>query len=120
MEGEESSLPRHLSQQDFIDRALLGEAALTAVLKMKENDRVPEGFFEMMEKTYTSLAPVIKRAASTVLKPLMETGLRITLENVAKGNHVPNISTTRQEINHAEGDDDMLEDLATQNLCGSS
>lgn len=116
MEGEESSLPPHLSQQDFTDRALLGEAALTAVLKMKENDRVPEGLFEMMEKTYTSLAPVIKRAASTVLNPLMETALRITLENVAKGNHVPNISTTRQEIKQAEGDDEVFEDPATHSF----
>jgi hypothetical protein len=117
MEGEESSLPsHHLSQQKFIDRALLGEAALTAVLKMKENDRVPEGLFEMMEKTYTSLAPVIKRAASTVLNPLMESALRITLENVAKGNRVPNMSTARQEIKQAEGDDDVLEDPATHNF----
>ena len=115
MEEQESSLPTRLSKQGFADRALLGEAALTTVLNMKDDAR-PEGLFDMMEKAYSSLAPVIKKVAPKVLSPLMESALRITLENVAKGHQDPSVSTTRQELKQAEGGDDDVEDPATHNF----
>ena len=116
MEGEESSLPVGLSQQGFADRALLGEVAMTAVLKMKDDGTAPEVLFEMMQKTYSSLAPVIENAAPKVLDPLIESALKITLENVAKGNRESSVSTTRQAFKQAEDGDDAVEDLATQNF----
>ncbi|KAI5802969.1 hypothetical protein EDC01DRAFT_786657 [Geopyxis carbonaria] len=66
--------------QGLAERAILGEAALQAVMRLPRETLEEEGFFEVMQSVARKLAPVVKRAAPHVLNHIMPIALGVAAD----------------------------------------
>jgi V8-like Glu-specific endopeptidase len=66
--AEDSPTPIGLSLENLGYRAILGEAALQAVMKMPKQQLEEEGFFSKMISLVKDIAPVVMRSAPGVIK----------------------------------------------------
>ena len=69
----ESAAPAALSSQDLAKRALVGEAALQALMKLPPQTLEEEGFFDTIMGVVKTIAPVVVKVAPTVISNLSPT-----------------------------------------------
>lgn len=69
------------------ERAILAEAAFTAMMKMDKQKLAEEGFFDDMRKTIQRVGSVVKNVAPKVLDVVAEPTLRLALDALQKGPH---------------------------------
>ena len=65
-----NSAPTALSSTDLAMRALVGEAALQAIMKLPPQRLEEEGFFDSMVKAVKEIAPVVVKVAPTIISNL--------------------------------------------------
>ena len=66
----ESAIPSALSSNDLAKRALVGEAALQALMKLPPQKLEEEGFFDMITDAVKKIAPIVVKVAPTVISNL--------------------------------------------------
>lgn len=69
------------------ERAILAEAAFTAMMKMDKQKLAEEGFFDDMRKVISRVGSVVKNVAPKVLDVVAEPTLRLALDALQKGPH---------------------------------
>ena len=69
----ESAAPSALSSNDLAKRALVGEAALLALMKLPPQKLEEEGFFDMISDAVKKIAPIVVKVAPTVISNLSPT-----------------------------------------------
>lgn len=69
------------------ERAILAEAAFTAMMKMDKQKLAEEGFFDDMRKVISRVGSVVKDVAPKVLDVVAEPTLRLALDALQKGPH---------------------------------
>ena len=69
----ESTAPSALSSSDLAKRALVGEAALQALMKLPPQKLEEEGFFDMISAAVKTIAPIVVKVAPTVISNLSPT-----------------------------------------------
>ena len=69
------------------ERAILAEAAFTAMMKMDKQKLAEEGFFDDMRKVISRVGSVVKNVAPKVLDVVAEPTLRLALDALQKGSH---------------------------------
>ena len=69
----ESGAPSALSSSDLAKRALVGEAALQALMKLPPQKLEEEGFFDVISSVVKNIAPIVVKVAPTVISNLSPT-----------------------------------------------
>lgn len=68
-----SAAPSTLSSTDLAKRALVGEAALQAIMKLPPQRLQEEGFFDVISHAVKKIAPIVVKVAPTVISNLSPT-----------------------------------------------
>ena len=69
----ESAAPAALSSNDLAKRALVGEAALQALMKLPPQKLEEEGFFDFISDAVKKIAPIVVKVAPAVISNLSPT-----------------------------------------------
>ena len=69
----ESGAPSALSSSDLAKRALVGEAALQALMKLPPQKLEEEGFFDSIYDTFRKITPIVLKVAPAVISNLSPT-----------------------------------------------
>lgn len=65
-----------------VEKVILGEAALSAVMTMKRVKLEQEGNLQGMAQTVKKLSPIVKQVAPHIMGAVMEPALRIALDTI--------------------------------------
>jgi hypothetical protein len=86
--GAESTIDPSAPVRGLAQRAVLGEAALQAIMAMDKQMLHEEGIFDVMSAVVQKMAPVIKKAAPCIMNIIMPAALNLatTALNQAKQN----------------------------------
>jgi hypothetical protein len=83
--GAESAVPGADPLDGVAERAILAEAALTAMMKMDNHVLAEEGFFDDVWSIAKKILPVVKNVAPKVLDVVAKPALQLALESLNKG-----------------------------------
>ena len=78
----ESTLDSSALHEGTVERAILADAALTAVQTMKLHPEEEEGIFSDMKDFIVKAAPAVRRVAPKVLGAMMEPALRMAMDSL--------------------------------------
>lgn len=78
----ESYMPGNIGSDGAVERAILGEAALAAVMTMKRQQLEEDGILHDMAKTVKQLSPTVKQVSPHVMGTVTEPALRIALDSL--------------------------------------
>jgi hypothetical protein len=82
--GAESAIPGVDPLDGVAERAILAEAALTAMMKMDNRVLAEEGFFDDAWSVAKKILPVVRNVAPKVLDVVAKPALQLALENLNK------------------------------------
>ncbi|KAH0564820.1 hypothetical protein GP486_001793 [Trichoglossum hirsutum] len=96
--GAESAIPGVDPLDGVAERAILAEAALTAMMKMDNQVLAEEGFFDDVWSVAKKVLPVVKNVAPKVLDVVAKPALQLALENLNKGHGAEGLYTQPIEV----------------------
>ena len=96
-ESAEESLDAEPNNDGVVERAILGEAALAAVMSKKRAKLESLGVFKEMGTVVNQLNPAIKQASPHIMGAVMEPALRVTLDALNQSSN-PNAESITLDI----------------------
>ena len=100
--GTESAMDSPAAHEGSMERAILAEAALSALQSGELHPELEESIFSDMKDTVMKALPVIRKAAPHVMGAMMEPALKIALDSLHNFNQKVASGAESFEVNSAE------------------